>query len=75
MTDNRNRTPLMLAVEKNKYNVVTMLKETTNCQFCVLKTPLEKIERNNINIVAFFLLHFIFETFTFFVLLPCKFFY
>jgi len=44
---------------------------TVKCNLCVVKPPLEKLERNNINIYFFVMIHFIFEAFVLiFILLP-----
>ena len=72
ITDNKGRTPYDLAVAKNKLTIIEMLKEKTDCQLCVFKAPLHKVEKNSFNIIFFFLLHFLIESSVFFALLPCK---
>lgn len=70
--DNKGRTPLNLANEKNKTTIAEMLNlSSIKCYLCVIKPPLEKVERNNYNIIFFVIVHFLFESFvTFFILLP-----
>jgi ankyrin repeat protein len=72
ITDNKNRTPYDLAVTKNKLSIVDMLKEKPDCQLCVFKAPLHKVDKNNFNIYFFFIIHLIAELLVFWTLLPCK---
>jgi hypothetical protein len=51
--------------------MIEMLKEHTSCQLCLLKTPLEKTEKNSFNISFFFIIHLIVELEVFFALIPC----
>lgn len=70
--DNKGRTPYDLAVAKSKFTIVEMLKEQPSCQLCVIKAPLQKVDKNSFNIIFFFILHFLIEFTVFFALLPCK---
>lgn len=72
LKDNKGRTPYDLAVEKNKNFLLDMLKDKTNCQLFAMKLPLEKLGKNKINIIFFFLLHVILGFFTLILLIPCK---
>jgi len=69
--DNKGRTAFDLAISKNKTCIIDMLKDQQTFQLCVLKSPLEKTKKNNINIIMFFVMHIILEFFVIFILLPC----
>lgn len=49
-----------------------MLKEHTTCQLCVIRNPMKPIEKNSHNIVFFFFIHLIVETYVITVQLPCN---
>jgi palmitoyltransferase len=72
LKDNKGRTPFDLAVAKSKLSIVEMLKEKADCQLCVLKAPMQKVDKNSFNIIFFFILHGFFESAVFFIMLPCK---
>jgi choline-glycine betaine transporter len=59
-------------VEKNKITIIDMLKEHTSCQLCIVRNPLNRIEKNNFNIIFFFVIHIIIELMVFTIILPCK---
>lgn len=71
ITDNKNRTAFNLAESKNKLQIMEMLKDKTNCQICIMKMPMRKVEKSNTNIFVFFILHFFIEGLVFFLFLPC----
>ncbi len=48
-----------------------MLKEKKNCQLFNMKMPMEKLEKNKINIFTFFLLHTSLGFFVVILLIPC----
>ena len=72
--DLKGRTCYDLAVSKNKVTIQEMLKEGQDCQLCVLRAPVNKVDKNSFNIIFFFLIHLLIEFLMFFVLLPCMFF-
>jgi len=75
LRDKKGRTPLDLANNKRVVNtkIVEMLnEEKKSCHMCVIKIPLQKLEKSNFNIYFFMTSHFILETLVFFILLPCK---
>ena len=54
IVDNKGKTSLELAVEKEKSLIAEMLNEKSiKFNFCQIKPSLEKVERNNINIIFF----------------------
>lgn len=69
--DNKARTPYDLAVDKNKLSIVEMLKENSRCQLFVIKAPLQKMDKNSMNITFFFLIHILVESSVLTILLPC----
>jgi len=70
--DDKGRTPYDLALEKNKNFLLEMLKDKTNCQLFAKKMPLEKLEKNKINITWFLLLHFILGLLVLIFIIPCN---
>lgn len=70
--DNKGRTPYDLAVEKNKNFLLDMLKDKKHCQLFAMRMPLEKLEKNKINIFSFFLLHTLLGFLVLILLIPCK---
>lgn len=72
IVDNKGKTSLELAVEKEKSLIAEMLNEKSiKFNFCQIKPSLEKVERNNINIIFFIGIHLFFECFVlFFILIP-----
>lgn len=72
LKDNRGRTPYDLAMEKNKFHIADMLKDKNLCQMCMVKMPLEKVEKNKTNIIFFFSIHLVVEPFIIGVSAPCK---
>jgi hypothetical protein len=49
-----------------------MLKDKNTCNMCIVKMPLEKIEKNKTNIIFFFTIHFLIEPFLFGISCACK---
>ena len=70
--DNRNRTPLLLAFEKRKHNIIEMLNDKTSCHLSFFDKSFERLDRNNRNVIFFYFLVFTVAFFNFFVILPCK---
>jgi ankyrin repeat protein len=68
--DHKGRTPHELASSKGKMAIVEMLKINSKCNICAIKLPLQKMEKNNINVIFFFFLHAVIETLGFFFILP-----
>jgi len=68
--DSKNRTAFDLAVEKNKVQIVEMLKEVEGCQLCICHNPVQKTDRSNFNVVLFIVLHLVIEGAVFCLLLP-----
>jgi len=49
-----------------------MLKDKNLCQMCIVKLPLEKVEKNKANIIFFYSIHIILETLIIGVSAACK---
>lgn len=73
LKDLKGRTPYDLAIVKNKTAMEEMLKDKSDCQLCALKGPLHKASKSYFNIILFYILHVLFSSGVFLVLLPCKF--
>ena len=72
--DNDDRTPLDIAKELNRQNVIDLLStghKKGNWISIFQKPPLTREERSYFNIIFFILAHLICEGITFFALLPC----
>ena len=63
-----------LAMEKNKFQIAEMLKDKNFCQMCMVKMPLEKVEKNKTNIIFFYSIHLLVEPLILGVSAACKFF-
>ena len=74
LRDNRGRTPYDLALEKNKTQIAEMLKDKSLCQMCIVKMPLEKVEKNKTNIIFFYTIHLIIEPLLLGVSAACNYF-
>ena len=72
LKDSRGRTPYDLAMEKNKFQTAEMLRDKNFCQMCIVKMPLEKVEKNKTNIIYFYTIHFLVEPFIIGVPAACK---
>jgi ankyrin repeat protein len=72
LKDNRGRTPYDLAMEKNKFQIGEMLKDKNFCQLCIVKMPLEKVEKNKTNIIFFYSIHILLEPLIIGVSASCK---
>jgi len=72
MKDNKGRTAYDLALEKNKNYLLDMLKDKSRCRLFDMNMPFEKLEKNKINIISFFLLHIILGFFVLILVIPCK---
>ena len=68
---NNNLTPVQLARDKEKYNIVELLDEKSCLtKFFLFRTPMMKVERTSGNVVFFLILHFFVEVSIFFIVLP-----
>jgi len=47
-----------------------MLKDKNSCKMCIVKMPLEKIEKNKTNIIFFYTIHALIEPFLFGIAVP-----
>lgn len=72
MKDIKGRTPYDLALEKNKFVIVDMFKESQGCQLCICHNPVQKTDRSYFNVILFICLHLFIEGWLFFILLPRK---
>ena len=70
--DNQGRTPYDIAIKNNAKNILEMLKERNNCQLFIIRTPLEKLEKNQFNLIAFYTYYIISGVTTVTLLIPCK---
>ncbi len=70
--DNRQRTAIDLAAEKNKNNLVEMLSTKNNLNICIFRTPMEKLQKSNKNIYLFFLIHFFLAFIMINIIIPCN---
>lgn len=72
--DNKGRTPLDLAVEKNKTNIIELIKYSSNmcCSISVFRPGLKKVEKSYLNVLLFIFLHITFQISTIAIVLPCK---
>ncbi len=69
--DNKGRTPLQIAIENEKKNIVDMLSYNANSDGISLLPPLTKSNKSFFNVSLFFILHVCLEGLAFFTLLPC----
>ena len=70
--DNKLRTPKMLAEEKGKFIIASMLEDKVTCSLLTIKNPLKKIEKSYFNVYIYFIV-LIFVCFVYlFIVLPSK---
>jgi len=74
MTDLKGRTPLQLALENDKKNIVEMLSNIHKQDQITLTTPPFTNQSGNcyFNVVLFVILHLVCGSLVLFILLPCK---
>ena len=72
--DYQGRTPLQLAIEKNKLNIVEMLSDRKYLERFFFVPQLFKTENSYVNVSIFFFLHIFAQIIVILILLPCNFF-
>jgi len=72
--DKKGRTPLKLAIENNKKNIVDMLSNKHLIDETIFTTPpfTNKLGNSYFNVIFFIALHVAAESIVFFFLLPCN---
>ena len=72
--DKKGRTPLKLAMENNKKNIVEMLSNKQITEETIFSTPpfTNKLGNSYFNVIFFIALHVAAESIVFFMLLPCN---
>mgnify|MGYP002624426870 FL=1 len=52
--DNKNKTPLDLAIEKRQNDIAQIIRNNQNCNFCNIKAPVKQIKKSPKNIICIF---------------------
>jgi hypothetical protein len=73
--DDKGRTPIQLAIEKNKVNIVSMLSDRKYMERFFFVPQLLRPENSYFNVGLFLILHICSQTICILLLLPCNFFF
>jgi ankyrin repeat protein len=75
LKDNKDRTPLDLAVEKNKRNIIELLNDSMSsecCQVNFAKRGVRKTTKNHYNLFFFIAIHLLVQAGVGIIILPCN---
>lgn len=57
--DQKGKTPLQLAIEKNQDDIIQILSNVQSCQLCNFKAPVKQLKKSSKNVICIFVFQFI----------------
>jgi hypothetical protein len=70
--DNQGRTPYDIALKNNDKIILEMFKEKNYCKLFTTTTPLMKLEKQKLYLLAFYSYYFFIMIISLTLLIPCK---
>ena len=70
VVDKKGETPLQLAINKKQHDIIHILRNSQECQFCNVKAPVKQIKKSSNNIICVFFFQIIATLILFCSVLP-----